>query len=173
MAIGQGEVILTPLQMANLAAIIANRGYYIEPHLIRSISEKDGTSRLLSFPKKTTSVSSEYFEPVIEGMQQVVDLTNTRYTAHVDGIEICGKTGTIQNPHGSDHSAFIAFAPKEDPQIAIAVFVEFGVWGARYAAPIASLVVERYLNDSIGTPARELLEQRMFDANLLNPHQPK
>lgn len=173
LAIGQGEVILTPLQMANLAAIIANRGYYIEPHLIRSISEKDGTSRLLSFPKKTTSVSSEYFEPVIEGMQQVVDLTNTRYTAHVDGIEICGKTGTIQNPHGSDHSAFIAFAPKEDPQIAIAVFVEFGVWGARYAAPIASLVVEKYLNDSIGTPARELLEQRMFDANLLNPHQPK
>ncbi|MGD9931143.1 MAG: penicillin-binding protein 2 [Mangrovibacterium sp.] len=173
LSIGQGEIILTPLQLANLAAVIANRGYYIEPHLIRSVSEKEGETHRLPFPRKNTTVAPEHFETVIEGMQQVVDLTNTRYTAHVNGIEICGKTGTIQNPHGSDHSAFIAFAPKDDPKIAIAVFVEFGVWGARHAAPIASLLIEKYLNDSIGSPSRKLLEQRMFDSNLLNPNQPK
>lgn len=173
LSIGQGEIILTPLQLANLAAVIANRGYYIEPHLIRSVSEKEGETHRLAFQRKNTTVAPEHFETVIEGMQQVVDLTNTRYTAHVNGIEICGKTGTIQNPHGSDHSAFIAFAPKDDPKIAIAVFVEFGVWGARHAAPIASLLIEKYLNDSIGSPSRKLLEQRMFDSNLLNPNQPK
>ncbi|MCW0483631.1 penicillin-binding protein 2 [Gaoshiqia sediminis] len=173
LSIGQGEIILTPLQMANLAATIANRGYYIEPHLIRSVSEKEGETHRLAFQRKNTTVAPEHFESVIEGMQQVVDQTNTRYTAHVEGIEICGKTGTIQNPHGSDHSAFIAFAPKDNPQIAIAVFVEFGVWGARHAAPIASLLIEKYLNDSIGSPSRKLLEQRMFDSNLLNPNQPK
>ena len=173
LSIGQGEIILTPLQMANMVTVIANRGYYIEPHLVKAVTDQDGVSRTLTFERKNSTVHSKYFGDVIDGMQQVVDQTNTRYTAHVDGIEICGKTGTIQNNHGSDHSAFIAFAPKDDPKIAIAVYVEFGVWGARHAAPIASLIIEKYLNDSITSPSRKILEQRMFDSNLLNPDQPK
>ncbi len=173
LAIGQGEIILTPLQMANMVAVIANRGYYIDPHLVRAISEKDGKTKVLKFKRQKCSVDSQYFGDVIEGMQQVVDMTSTRYTAHVDGIAICGKTGTIQNSSGSPHSAFVAFAPREDPKIAIAVYVENGVWGARHAAPIASLIIEKYLNDSINSPARKALEQKMFDSNLLNPHQPE
>jgi penicillin-binding protein 2 len=173
LAIGQGEVILTPLQMANMVSVIANRGYYIEPHLIRAVSEQEGHEEKLTFERKNSTISPEHFEVVVEGMQQVVELTNTRYTAFVNGIEMCGKTGTIQNNHGSDHSAFIAFAPKNNPKIAIAVYVEFGVWGARHAAPIASLIIEKYLNDSITAPSRKILEQKMFDTNLLNPYQPK
>lgn len=173
LAIGQGEVILTPLQMANMAAVIANRGFYVEPHLVRAISEKTGRQENLIFARKNSTVSPEHFEKVIEGMQQAVELTNTRYTAFVNGIEICGKTGTIQNTHGSDHSAFIAFAPKINPEIAIAVYIEFGVWGARHAAPVASLIIEKYLTDSIASPARKALEQKLFDTNLLNPYQPK
>ncbi|MGV8095668.1 MAG: penicillin-binding protein 2 [Mangrovibacterium sp.] len=173
LAIGQGEVVLTPLQMANMVSVIANRGYYIEPHLVRAVAEKEGPQQTLLFERKNSTVSREHFDEVIEGMQQVVELTNLRYTAFVNGIEICGKTGTIQNTHGSDHSAFIAFAPKINPKIAIAVYVEFGVWGARHAAPIASLIIEKYLNDSIASPARKALEQKLFDTNLLNPYQPK
>lgn len=173
LAIGQGEIIVTPLQMANLAACIANRGYYVDPHLVRSIEDPDGSIRPMKFEKKTTTVHPEHFNLVIEGMQEVVDQTSTRFTAHVDGIEICGKTGTIQNSHGSDHSAFIAFAPKNNPKIAIAAYVEFGVWGARHAAPIASLLIEKYLNDSITAPNRKALEEKMINSNLLNPIQPK
>ncbi len=173
LAIGQGEVILTPLQMANMVSVIANRGYFIEPHLVRSVFEKGGHQEDLRFERKNSTVSPDHFEEVIEGMQQVVELTSLRYTAYIEGTEICGKTGTIQNPHGSDHSAFIAFAPKVNPKIAIAVYVEFGVWGARHAAPIASLMIEKYLNDSIASPARKALEQKLFDTNLLNPYQPK
>lgn len=173
LAIGQGEVILTPLQMANMVSVIANRGYYIEPHLVRAVVEKGGRQENLVFERRNSTVSRDHFEDVVQGMQQVVELTSLRYTAYVDSIQICGKTGTIQNPHGSDHSAFIAFAPKVNPKIAIAVYVEFGVWGARHAAPIASLIIENYLTDSIASPARKALEQKLFDTNLLNPHQPK
>ncbi len=173
LSIGQGEIIMTPLQMANIGAVIANRGYYIEPHLIKAITSADGITNNLSFEKKYSSVNSEHYSGVIEGMQQVVEQTNTRYTAFVDSLVICGKTGTIQNPHGSDHSAFIGFAPKDNPQIAIAVYVENGVWGARYAAPIASLMMEKYVNGAIESPSRQALEQRMYEANLLNPNQPK
>ncbi|WP_372775849.1 penicillin-binding protein 2 [Mangrovibacterium sp.] len=173
LAIGQGEIIETPLQMANLAAVIANRGYYIDPHLVKSISDPDNSIRELEFSRKNTSIHPEHFEKVIEGMLEVVERTNTRYTARVDSIDICGKTGTIQNSHGSDHSAFIAFAPMNNPKIAIAAFVENGVWGARYAAPIASLLIEKYLNDTIKGNNRIALEKKMIDANLLNPIQPK
>lgn len=173
LAIGQGEVILTPLQMANMVSVIANRGFYIEPHLVRAVSEKGGLQENLVFERRNSTVSPEHFDDVIEGMQQVVELTGLRYTAYVDSLQICGKTGTIQNPHGSDHSAFIAFAPKVNPKIAVAVYVEFGVWGARHAAPIASLMIEKYLNDSIASPGRKALEQKLFDTNLLNPYQPK
>ena len=173
LAIGQGEIIVTPLQMANQAAVIANRGFYIEPHLVRSISDPDNHRRELEFKRKAALIHPEHFEKVIEGMLAVVDQTNTRYTAHVEGLEICGKTGTIQNSHGSDHSAFIAFSPKDQPKIAIAAYVENGVWGARYAAAIASLLIEKYLNDSITAPNRKALEKKMIEANLLNPNQPK
>jgi len=173
LAIGQGEIIVTPLQMANMVSVIANRGYYIDPHLVKAVINPDNEVQNLMFEKKVSQIHPEHFETVIEGMLQVVDNTNTRYTAHVEGIEICGKTGTIQNAHGSDHSAFIAFAPKDNPKIAIAAYVENGVWGARYAAPIASLMIEKYLNDSIGAPNRRALEKKMIEANLLNPNQPK
>lgn len=173
LAIGQGEVIVTPLQMANMVAVIANRGYYINPHLVRSVTDPGNNVNKLSFEKVNCLVHAENFEKVIEGMQAVIEETNTRFTAYVEGIDICGKTGTIQNSHGSDHSAFIAFAPKENPKIAIAAYVENGVWGARYAAPIASLLIEKYLTDSIGAPNRIALEKKMIEANLLNPHQPK
>ena len=173
LAIGQGEVIVTPLQMANMVSVIANRGYYIDPHIVKAVTDPDNNVHKLEFDRKDCLVHADKFEKVLEGMQAVVDQTNTRYTAHVNGIEICGKTGTIQNSHGSDHSAFIAFAPKDDPKIAIAVYVENGVWGARYAAPIASLIIEKYLNGSIGAPNRIAQEKKMIEANLLNPNQPK
>jgi len=173
LAIGQGEIILTPLQMANSTAIIANRGYYITPHLVKSIIKNDGTINKLHFKKHQTPVDPKYFEPVINGMQQVVDKTNTRYTAYVNGITICGKTGTVENTHGSDNSAFIAFAPKNHPKIAVAVYVEFGIWGARYAAPIASLIIEKYLTDTIQGANRINIENKMFDTNLLSPNQIK
>ncbi|MDD4193540.1 MAG: penicillin-binding transpeptidase domain-containing protein, partial [Mangrovibacterium sp.] len=173
LAIGQGEVILTPLQMANMVSVIANRGYYIEPHLVRAVVEKGGRQENLLFERRNSTVSTDHFEDVIEGMRQVVEWTGLRYTANVDSLSICGKTGTIQNPHGSDHSAFIAFAPKVNPKIAIAVYVEFGVWGARHAAPIASLIIEKYLNDSIASPVRKALEKKMMDTNLLKRYQPK
>lgn len=169
LAIGQGELGATPLQMANVAAAIANRGYYYPPHLIKEI-ENDTVPESFSVIKHT-KVSPEYFEPIIEGMEQVVN-GNLNVTTGVTGHQMCGKTGTVQNNQGSDHSVFTAFAPRENPKIAIFVYVENGVWGSRYAAPMASLMVEQYLNDTIAT-RRNWVEKRMLDANLLNPNQPK
>ena len=100
-------------------------------------------------------------------MQKVVEEGTAKLVARVEGIAICGKTGTVQNPHGAAHSAFVAFAPKDDPKIAICVYVENGVWGARYAAPIASLIIEKYLNDSI-SPKRKPLEASMLSADLIS-----
>ncbi|HBL75166.1 MAG: penicillin-binding protein 2 [Bacteroidetes bacterium GWF2_42_66] len=173
LAIGQGEVSVTPFQMANMVAVIANRGYYIEPHLVRSVQEDDNEYRRLEFVKKQSTIDQKHFRVLIDGMQSVVEETSSgAYNVLVDSITICGKTGTIQNPHGSDHSAFIAFAPKENPKIAISVYIENGVWGARYAAPIASLIIEKYLKGKI-PPKHLAKEQRMRDANLLNSFQPK
>ncbi len=170
LAIGQGELGLTPLQLANYCAAVANRGYYYIPHAVKEIENEHIDSRFSV--KKETGISSEYFEPVINGMQMVVENTNAAYMIRIPGITMCGKTGTAENPHGSDHSVFMAFAPKDKPEIAISVYVENGVWGARYAAPIASLLVEKYLTDSIA-PNRKWVETRMIEANLLNPNQPK
>ena len=166
LSIGQGELLLTPLQLANLVSIIANKGYYIAPHVVRSIQNFDHSERVLSFNKHVTQANPYSFNVIIDGMEKVVD-GGTAKIAKVDGIAICGKTGTIQNPHGEAHSAFVAFAPKEDPQIAICVYIENGVWGARYAAPIASLIIEKYLNDSI-SPKRKPLEASMLSANLIS-----
>lgn len=169
LAIGQGELGATPLQMANVAAIVANRGYYYPPHLIREI---ENDSIPAEFTRKVyTKISPENFEPIIAGMEQVLK-GNLSFTSAVPGVVMCGKTGTVQNNQGSDHSVFTAFAPKDNPKIAIFVYVENGVWGSRYAAPMAGLMVEKYLNDTISVK-KKLIEQRMMEANLLNPNQPK
>ncbi len=169
LAIGQGELGVTPLQMANYGAILANRGYYYKPHIIKEV-ENDTISR--SFKIRTdVQIEAKYFEPVITGMAKSV-AENIALLVKIPEIEMCGKTGTEENPHGSDQSVFFDFAPRENPEIAIFVYVENGVWGSRYAAPMASLMVEKYLTDSIST-RRKKIEKRMFDANLLNPNQPK
>lgn len=169
MAIGQGELGATPLQMANVSAIMANRGFYYTPHIIKSI--ENGSVPQGFSEKHFTKISPEHFDPIITGMEQVVK-GNMASTVSVPGHIMCGKTGTVENHQGSDHSVFTAFAPKDDPKIAIYVYVENGVWGSRYAAPIAGLLVEKYLNDTIAT-RKMWVEQRMLDANLLNPYQPK
>lgn len=161
--IGQGELQLTTLQMANLAACIANRGYWFPPHLVKDF--KDGTPIPAQFLEKTVvDIEPRFFEAVVEGMHQCV-VRGTARIAQVPGISVCGKTGTSQNPHGDDHSVFFAFAPKENPQIAIAVYVENAGWGASYAAPIAGLMIEKMLNDTIAT-ARLPIEKRMLEADL-------
>ena len=171
LSIGQGEAVVTPLQMANAVAIIANRGYYVEPHLVKAIEEIDGTRTEPFFERKRTTIDTKYYDLVIDGMQMVVD-QKVRYNSYIDNIVFCGKTGTIQNTLGSDHSAFVGFAPKDDPKIAIAVYVQFGVYGARHAAPITSLLVEKYLNGSIA-PNRKHIEKEMIEKNLLNRYQKK
>lgn len=167
LSIGQGEILVTPLQMANMAAIIANRGYYITPHLVRAIQDPNRVSHELEFEKKVIDIRPEHFNTVIEGMQAVIEDTKLQHTVKLDSVIVCGKTGTVQNPHGADHSAFVAFAPRDTPKIAIAVYIENAGFGATYAAPIAGLLIEKYLNDSIA-PRRKDLEQRLIETDLLN-----
>jgi len=164
--IGQGEVLETPLQMANGVCLIANHGYYYTPHFVNTI---DGdTSLLAPFHQKhvATHIPESMFQTVIAGMAQVVE-HGTGAAVRIPGIEMCGKTGTAQNPHGKDHSLFEAFAPRNNPRIAIAVVVENAGFGATYAAPIASLMIEKYLNDSIAAGPRTALMQRMEQASIL------
>lgn len=151
LSIGQGELGCTPLQMANLAAIIANRGYYYIPHIVRSVEGVDSLEQRF-YEKQYTKVDAEHFEPIVEGMWQGVNVAGTSTRAAVAGLDICGKTGTAQNPHGKDHSTFLSFAPKDDPKIAISVYVENGGFGATIALPIASLLIEKYLTDTITRP---------------------
>lgn len=164
LAIGQGELGITPLQMANLTATIANRGYYYIPHIIKKVEGQESIDNKFT-TKHYTTIDKEYFELVIEGMEKVVT-GGTARVAFMDSIAICGKTGTAQNPQGDCHSIFIAFAPKINPRIAMAVYVENGGYGSYWAAPIARLMIEKYLNDSISRPD---LEERMFNGNLINP----
>ena len=172
-AIGQGEILTTPIQLANMMAAIANRGYYFTPHIIKTINNKPIKIENFTTPKYT-SIKPEYFEPVIEGMFNAFEKGTAR-GSRVRGIEICGKTGTAENftsvngekVQFEDHSVFIAFAPKDNPKIAIAVFVENGYWGARWAGPIATLMIEKYLN---GETARPWLEQRMIEGSLQNEY---
>lgn len=154
LAIGQGELGITPLQMANMAATISNRGYYYTPHIVKKIENIDTINHRFS-EKHYTAFSPELFETVIHGMEMAVNGPNggTASWVKMDNIIMCGKTGTAQNPHGQeDHSIFIAFAPKDNPKIAISVYIEHGGFGATYAAPIASLLIEKYLTDSISRP---------------------
>jgi penicillin-binding protein 2 len=166
MAIGQGEVETTPLQMANYTAAIANRGFYYTPHIVKSIGE-DHRVELRFTEKHSISIDSVNFEEIIKGMEDAVNggPGATARGAAINGITVCGKTGTAQNPFGKDHSVFIAFAPKEHPKIAIAVYVENAGFGATYAAPVASLMIEKYLNDTI---ANKYQEERMLNLNLLD-----
>jgi len=161
--IGQGELQLTTLQMANLAAILANRGYYFTPHLIKSYSNNNSIDPQYLFPK-TVSIAAEHFAPVIDGMERVI-AGGTGYKARVPGIAVCGKTGTSQNPQGKDHSVFFAFAPKDDPRIAIAVYIENAGFGGDIAAPIAGLILEKYLK---GNVKRSQLEENIKNMNLID-----
>ncbi|WP_187262624.1 penicillin-binding protein 2 [Pontibacter beigongshangensis] len=155
LSIGQGELGVTPLQMANFMATIANRGYYIDPHIIRAVGD-DGKP-LPEYQKKNyTTVDARHFDPIIEGMAAVVQSgTARRANLQKVGITVCGKTGTAQNPQGADHAVFVAFAPKEDPKIAIVVYVEHGKWGGQSAAPIAGLMIEKYLTDTVTMKEQE------------------
>ena len=157
MAIGQGELLLTPIQMANIASIIANKGFYFTPHIIKSIEGKSHIDSSFTV-KKHTTISPKNYDIIIEGMERVIkDNNGTAHNIKSDDIVICGKTGTAQNPHGEDHSIFIAFAPKEDPKIALAVYVENGGWGSKWAAPIASLIIEKYTNSEINTDLEKFI----------------
>jgi len=148
LSIGQGELGVSPLQMANFVTIIANRGYYIAPHLIKSIGE-DGEPLPQYQQKNYVPIDSQHFDVVVDAMEKVIQSGTGQYRAKIKDIAVCGKTGTVQNPHGEDHSVFIAFAPKEKPKIAVSVYVENAGQGARAAASIASLVIEKYLKGEI------------------------
>ena len=153
LSIGQGELGCTPLQMANLAAILANRGYYYTPHIVRHIDGRDSLDARF-YEKHYTQIDPSHFGIVVEGMYDAVHKAGgTGRLAYVPGLDICGKTGTAQNPHGKDHATFLCFAPKDDPKIAVSVYVEHGGFGGSVAAPIASLIVEQYLTDTITRPA--------------------
>ncbi len=167
LAIGQGELLTTPIQMANMSAAISNRGYYYTPHVIKNIENDTIPSRFKMIHK--TGIDSINFAPVVEGMRLAVwgESGVTARIAQIPGIEICGKTGTAENPHGEDHSVFISFAPKDDPKIAIAVYVENGGYGSTWAAPIASLMVEKYLNKEIHR-SRKYIEKRILEGDLIH-----
>lgn len=144
-AIGQGEVLLTPLQIANLGATIANRGYFVTPHVVKEIQDEQVDT--LYTNRRYTDVEQQHYETVVEGMRQAV-LAGTCRRANIPGIEVCGKTGTAQN-RGHDHSVFMGFAPMNKPKIAIAVYVENGGFGAVYGVPIGALMIEQYLNGKL------------------------
>lgn len=162
-SIGQGEVLATPLQIANLCATIANRGYFYTPHIVKEISDStiDNKFRQRHQPK----IKKEYYNLVAEGMRMAV-LGGTCHAANLPGLDVCGKTGTAQNPHGKDHSAFIGFAPYKNPKIAVCVYIENAGFGAAYGVPIGSLIIEKYLKGEIA-PGRKALEERMLNANTI------
>ncbi len=167
LSIGQGEILATPMHLANLCATIANRGYYIIPHIVKASEGVEIDPKY--YEKQYTKVDTLQFPKIINGMYRAVNSGpgsgGTATIAAVEGLDICGKTGTAQNPHGADNSVFICFAPRENPKIAIAAYVEQGGFGATNAAPIASLMVEKYLTGEVGRPA---LEKRIKETNLLS-----
>lgn len=164
LAIGQGELEATPLQLANIECTIANHGYYYKPHLVKAIGDKE-VIRPEYKVRNSVGIDSNYFEPLIDGMQAVVD-RGTAVRSKIPGIVMCGKTGTAQ-VHGEDNSVFVAFAPRDNPKIAIAVVVENSGEGAKWAAPIASFIVEKYLKDSISVRESGITTQEFINANRL------
>jgi len=167
LSIGQGEILVTPIQLANLGVIIANKGSFYPPHFLKKL---EGSDSLMTVFNKLyrTSIASHYFDIVQESMLEVFDGDHgTARYYRLDSIRQCGKTGTVQNPHGDDHSLFIAFAPMENPQIALAVVVENAGYGSTWAAPIASLMIEKFLK---GGTKRLELEKKIMEVNLLDPN---
>jgi penicillin-binding protein 2 len=170
-SIGQGEILTTPIQMANFATAIANRGYYVKPHFVKRVDNKS----INNTDKNYTTIDKENFEIVIDGMVDVVDRGTARI-AKINGISVAGKTGTVENfilienekKQLTDHSTFIAFAPAEDPKIVVSVFIENGYWGSRWAAPIASLIIEKYLKEDV---ERKWLENRMVNGSLTDEYE--
>ena len=163
-SIGQGEVLVTPLQMANFAAIFANKGWYIEPHVVRAVGHPDSVQSKY-VQKHFTDIDTKWYDLIQEGMRRVVNEPGgTARQARIPDITVCGKTGTAENPQGKDHAVFIAFAPMEDPKIAIAVYVENSGFGGTWAAPIASLLMEQYLTDTITRPD---VVKRLEEADLI------
>ena len=167
LSIGQGEILATPMHLANLCATIANRGYYYIPHIVKASEGVEIDPRFTE--KQYTKVDTTHFSKLIRGMWRAVNsgagMGGTAWVAHIDSLDVCGKTGTAQNPRGADNSVFICFAPMDNPKIAIAAYVENGGFGATYAAPMASLMVEKYLK---GTVKRTALEERMKNADLMS-----
>ena len=160
-AIGQGEILSTPLQIANLSATIANRGWFITPHVVKAIQD---TVLPTNTDRRYPTIESRHYDAVAEGMRMAV-IGGTCRRAAIEGIEVCGKTGTAQNPHGKDHSAFMGFAPYNEPKIAVAVYVENGGWGATYGVPIGALVMEKYLTGKI-SDAHKPMEQQMLNSSV-------
>lgn len=152
-SIGQGELLVIPLQMANFASVIANRGYYIKPHFIKGIGQPD-SMRQEFYEKINVGINEEHFDPIIDAMEAVIN-NGTARRAITKDIAICGKTGTAENPHGEDHSVFVAFAPKDNPKIAISVYVENAGYGGTWAAPISALMIEKYLKGEISNKRKE------------------
>jgi penicillin-binding protein 2 len=170
LGIGQDRMLVTPLQMANAMCIIANKGYYYTPHFVDSIENESisDTAYLGKYRIKheaLSHISDSSFNAVQLGMHDVATF-GTAARAAIAGIDICAKTGTAQNPHGKNHSVFVAFAPRENPKIAICVVVENAGYGATWAAPIASLMMEKYLKDSISSERQPEIE-RIANANLI------
>lgn len=163
-AIGEGENMVVPLQMANFAATIANKGYYVTPHLIKAIG--DSAKPLPQYTEKHyTTIDAKNFEIAADAMQRVVEAGTGQYRAKLKDVIVCGKTGSVQNEPRPDHSVFIAFAPKENPKIAVSVYVEYSGQGARAAASIASLIIEKYL---YGETKRPIVEEYVLKGDFLD-----
>ncbi len=163
LSIGEGELTITPLKIANLGATLANRGWYITPHLVRGVGkEKNPLPQFVE--KHQTDINKHYYEVVADGMERAVVAGTTNKVAILPGVQICGKTGTSQNRHGEDHAIFMAFAPKYNPKIAVAVFIENAGYGGTHAAPLASLIIEKYLK---GRVTRKTMEQQYINKSYL------
>ncbi len=156
-SIGQGEILVNPLQIANMACCIANKGHYITPHIVRSVGDST-----IAYEKHNINISKRHFDVVIDGMEQAIT-GGTAKGAMMDSVVVCGKTGTAQNPHGEDHSIFMVFAPRENPKIAMAIYIENGGFGATYAVPIGGLILEKYLTGKI-SDRRKSVEERIMNS---------
>ena len=163
-SIGEGELLINPVQMCNLACIVANRGFYYPPHTVKKIG-REGTARQEYLEKIDVGVNRSYFETVVNAMEKVVGPGGTANSAKLSDIVICGKTGTVQNEPKEDHSVFVCFAPKDNPKIALAVYVEYAGFGGTWAAPIASLMIEKYLKGTITNIEKE---KQIREARILN-----
>lgn len=163
-AIGQGEITATPLQVANLAATIANRGYYITPHIVKEV--QDSTLKEVYTTQHTTGIKKQHYETIVEGMARAVTGGTCHRANLLPEFEVCGKTGTAENPHGKDHSIFMGFAPKDKPQVAIFVIVENAGFGATYGVPIGRLMMLKYLKGEIPL-AEKGLELQMANTTIL------